>query len=169
MSALSDLTRIIFSGPVFHSLTAEEARCRRNRQRQETQHAGKLYKQQLACWCKLQLQWRKGCKPHTRWHFFGGLRTGPVQWLGELAFIRDDLEAGSDRNQFALFTEANICWRRVTTLNWLTNFWILTTIWTRMSRIATVQLTNISPFNLSNLQAVCALAMEYRRRMIKTP
>jgi len=43
---------------------------------------------------------------------FGGLRTGPVQWLGEFAFIRDDLETGSDRNQFALFTEANIGWRQ---------------------------------------------------------
>jgi hypothetical protein len=43
---------------------------------------------------------------------FGGLRTGPVQWLGEFAFIRDALETAEDRDQFVLFTEANIGWRQ---------------------------------------------------------
>jgi len=43
---------------------------------------------------------------------FGGLRTGIVQWLGEFAFIRDDLEIGEDQEQLAVFTEANIGWRK---------------------------------------------------------
>jgi len=43
---------------------------------------------------------------------FGAIRTGFIQWLGEFAFIRDDLDSGEDREQFALFTEANIGWRQ---------------------------------------------------------
>ena len=43
---------------------------------------------------------------------FGGLRRGPVQLLGEFAFIRDDFESGDEQDQFVLFTEANIGWRQ---------------------------------------------------------
>ena len=43
---------------------------------------------------------------------FGGVRTGPVQLLGELAFVRDDFEAGGEQDQMILFTEANIGWRQ---------------------------------------------------------
>jgi len=43
---------------------------------------------------------------------FGGLRTGLIQWLGEFAFIWDDFETGEEREQLALFAEANIGWRQ---------------------------------------------------------
>jgi len=43
---------------------------------------------------------------------FAGLRTGLIQWLGEFAFVRDDLESEEDRDQFALFTEANVGYRQ---------------------------------------------------------
>lgn len=43
---------------------------------------------------------------------FGGLRTGIVQWLAEFAYIRDDLDFGDDQEQLAVFTEANIGWRK---------------------------------------------------------
>ena len=43
---------------------------------------------------------------------FGGLRTGIVQWLGEVDFIQDDLDVGTDQDQLAVLTEANIGWRK---------------------------------------------------------
>ena len=42
-------------------------------------------------------------------NLFGGLRTGPIAWLAEVDWIRDDLPTGATRNSLAGLVEAN--WR----------------------------------------------------------
>ena len=43
---------------------------------------------------------------------FAGLRTGPIAWLGEVDWIRDELTGGGTRDSFATLIEANWQFRR---------------------------------------------------------
>lgn len=43
---------------------------------------------------------------------FGGVRTGPVQWLGEMALISDNNSNGPSVDQLATFAEANVGFKK---------------------------------------------------------